>query len=139
MNAALAREMTKETAALYDLPCPDFTNPPRSYLTEGGGCAALHYRCPSCGFAHLIPVTGPQAWEWNGRIDSPTLAPSIKTMVPEGAYEQKAEMTCHHFLTDGALTVCPDSNLFPEGLGYRPGPLPLEEIPPMQVLPRPPH
>jgi hypothetical protein len=54
----------------------------------------LAFRCEGCGGYHSVPVTGPQAWAWNGDRDAPVLSPSLK--VNMGPYD--APRICHSFV-----------------------------------------
>lgn len=69
------------------------------------GQRALVWMCPGCGDFHRIPIEGPNGWEWNGSLASPTLNPSCKgeTPFPEGT------RVCHFFLRDGMMEFCSDS------------------------------
>lgn len=49
--------------------------------------------CPACDDAHTVSV-GPNGWTWNGNIEKPTFAPSIKVT----DHESKI---CHSFVRNG--------------------------------------
>ena len=65
----------------------------------------LWFYCAGCETNHRVPVTGPRKWTWNGRVDLPTLAPSILVTwtTPAGAH------CCHSFVTDGRIRYLQDS------------------------------
>lgn len=65
---------------------------------------ALAFHCPGCGCAHVIPVSGPKKWGWNGSSERPTFTPSIKTW----GRQDKADL-CHSFVTDGKIQFLGDS------------------------------
>lgn len=67
------------------------------------GVEDLWYECPGCGGLHIIPVSGPKAWGFNGSAESPTLTPSI---LSRGGREGKR--VCHHFLKDGQIQFLND-------------------------------
>jgi len=76
----------------------------RAQLRTGtDGVARLWWICPGCrtspaGWMHAVPVTGPQAWTWNGSLEKPTLNPSVKCTTGE-----KLDRICHTNLVDGVL------------------------------------
>lgn len=49
--------------------------------------------CPGCDDAHAVPVTGPNAWTFNGNVERPTLAPSLLCRI--------GDRVCHSFVRDG--------------------------------------
>lgn len=135
MTQAEAREYTHQTCAKFNQPPPpDTGNSWCAYLTDGGDAACLCYKCPSCGYSHSIPIHGPKAWGWNGRLDLPELSPSIKCTYGPGEDPHIANRVCHHFLRAGAVEMCGDSTAFIDGGPYRPGPLPLEFFPVSKAL-----
>lgn len=73
---------------------------------DGKGGRLLVYWCPGCDGAHAVPLDNRNAqgalWRWDGRIDAPTLAPSVH--VGKGG-----EFECHHFVTEGQIQYCTDS------------------------------
>lgn len=49
----------------------------------------------------ILPIVGPNAWQWNGSKEAPTLTPSILVeSVPNW------NDGWHGFLTDGKLVTC---------------------------------
>lgn len=107
MDHKKAVEVSRENCRRLGLPFTEPTGPAVAYIMQEG---SLFYECPACGHSHLIPTTpeastpGGPVWNWNGRIDSPTLSPSIKAT----RYDPEPEV-CHHFLTAGIVDVCGDS------------------------------
>jgi len=86
------------------------------------------FQCPGCGTSHVLRVSGPLPWNWNGSIESPTLTPSV--LFTSGHYapgwkgpkcwctynaehpEEKDSFSCvrcHSFITDGKIRFLPDS------------------------------
>ena len=69
--------------------------------------------CPGCQYSHLIPVEGPRAWRWNGNVNSPTFAPSIKVFGgvcdPHLTGKPTTVPTCHSWVTDGEIRFLADS------------------------------
>lgn len=49
-----------------------------------------------------VPVTGPQAWQWDGSKDNPNIHPSIQT-----GYTHNGEFheTFHGYVRDGVLEI----------------------------------
>lgn len=72
-----------------------------SRFTGGRGIA---FWCPACDGPHGVPTEGPGAWTWNGDVERPTLAPSLRVSAgPNGAD------VCHFFLRDGRIEYLGDS------------------------------
>lgn len=70
-------------------------------LSKSGWAA---WWCPGCDQAHVIPTQGPQAWGFNGSVESPTLMPSVLVHgVPA-----MGRPTCHSFVTDGKVQFLGD-------------------------------
>jgi len=64
----------------------------------------LTWYCPGCKSDHGVPVPPhPQAWEWNGSLEAPTLSPSI---LIGGRRDKPA--TCHCFVRDGRIEFLGD-------------------------------
>jgi hypothetical protein len=44
-----------------------------------GGRASVSFQCPGCGDHHTVPVSvgAGRDWTWDGKVDRPTLTPSI--------------------------------------------------------------
>ncbi len=67
--------------------------------------ARLSWYCPGCKSDHEVPVPPhPQAWEWNGSLESPTLSPSI--LIDYGGRRDKP--TCHCFVRNGRIEFLGD-------------------------------
>jgi hypothetical protein len=72
------------------------------------------FHCDGCESAHVIPITGPHAWGWNGSMDAPTLTPSILVTYPanpealEEFKEWRTERRCHSFVTNGQIQFLGD-------------------------------
>jgi len=85
------------------------------------------FQCPGCGQSHTLRTSGPDAWQFNGSVVSPTLQPSI--LFTSGHYAQgwqgpkcwctyKAEhpeetdafscLRCHSYITDGNIRFLDD-------------------------------
>lgn len=70
----------------------------------------LTYKCPGCGFLHLInldPSTGKPCWTFNGDMEKPTLSPSINSWSTK--QDGTVHRRCHHFVKDGKIQFCGDS------------------------------
>lgn len=70
------------------------------------GGRSLVYWCPACDGAHAVSLDMPNAqgarWRWNGHPDFPTLWPSVNV-------NASGPGRCHHFVTDGQIQYCADS------------------------------
>ncbi len=120
MNQSDARNFTVASCNKFNITVPPMQGFELcAYVTDGGAAGpCLHYVCPHCGYAHIIPFlkdygTGPR-WEWNGSLARPTLTPSIRCHYPAGHEALPAGGVCHHFLNDGKVGVCGDSSRFPD-------------------------
>ncbi|HMN09319.1 MAG TPA: DUF6527 family protein [Gemmatimonadaceae bacterium] len=103
----------------------------RAALLHYAGGAILQFWCPGCDEAHGPVVERPDpiaypgpVWEWNGSLDRPTIAPSIRVsgtkMTPEAEarWRQGARLTgdvmermdtlCHSFVRDGRIEFLGD-------------------------------
>jgi hypothetical protein len=73
------------------------------------------FHCPGCDSGHMIPISGPHAWGWNGSMDAPTFTPSILVRNPanpnalEEFKEWRTERRCHSFVRDGHIQYLTDS------------------------------
>lgn len=78
----------------------------RSRLTrEFGDGPRLTLWCPGCGHEKHVPVLDhPDAWQWNGNEEHPTLYPSIDQTArwPEGVRR------CHSFVRGGSIQYLGD-------------------------------
>lgn len=81
-------------------------------ITDGHGNQHVVFKCSGCNEQHVIPVTGPKAWIFNGSLDKPTLRPSILARYHawNEATEQYdlPESICHSFVTDGQIEFLSD-------------------------------
>lgn len=70
----------------------------------------LHFHCPGCDEAHLPRVGGVGSWTWNGRLDLPTLQPSVlvTSHVDKDDWTKKKEGRCHSHVTDGRIQFLTD-------------------------------
>jgi hypothetical protein len=74
------------------------------------------FNCPGCGDFHAIRISGNNAWDWNGSLDSPTVSPSILVTYPANPdaidefKEWRLERRCHSFVRDGKIEFCSDSS-----------------------------
>lgn len=70
------------------------------------GSQTLLFDCPGCGMLHATPVSGSKrpAWQWNNRLDAPTLTPSV--LVTWTRYD--APQMCHSFVRDGRIEFLGD-------------------------------
>ena len=65
----------------------------------------LIFECPGCKYSHQILVDGPQAWQWNGDMEKPTITPSI--LVNQHKSNPSA-LVCHSYITDGKIQFLND-------------------------------
>jgi len=83
----------------------------------GNGYKGILHWCPGCKEPHAIwteaPVGRP-TWTWDGNVDAPTCAPSIRCFT---RYDQGGEKLlpnneertlCHYFLQAGKINFCGD-------------------------------
>ena len=93
--------------------------------TNYDGDGYVSFQCPGCGQDHCLPLTGPNAWRFNGNAEWPTLQPSILATVlkvklgPDGKWNGEWELgedgkplpnICHSFVKDGRIQFLTDSN-----------------------------
>lgn len=65
------------------------------------------FHCPGCKSSHMVPVSGPYAWGWNGSMESPTFTPSIR--VTYNGSDGALPSCCHSFVRDGSIQFLDDS------------------------------
>lgn len=75
----------------------------------GEGCRAFLFSCPGCGMSHVVYVERPPGdpkpkWQWNGSVDAPTLAPSVRVRWRV----RDDERVCHSFIVDGKIQYLAD-------------------------------
>ena len=75
--------------------------------------------CPACEDIHCLSTR----WTWNGDVNRPTFAPSIKVTLSWG--EDHVMHRCHSWLRNGEWTYCRDSTHALAG-----GTAPLAPLPP---------
>lgn len=75
----------------------------------------VHFVCPGCKHAHGIH-TGPNGWQWNGDLASPTFVPSVLVSRTMGNYKfkddpdyEEHQEVCHSFVTDGRIQFLSDT------------------------------
>jgi hypothetical protein len=70
------------------------------------------FHCPGCEQTHVVPVTGPHAWGWNGSDDSPTFTPSILIHAIDPMWTDDNGKVhghrCHTFVRDGNIQFLGD-------------------------------
>jgi hypothetical protein len=78
----------------------------------GGDVEQVRFDCPGCGHPHVLPVTGPKAWGFNGSFEKPTFTPSIlvRWIDWDDGHEPRniRHVTCHSFVTDGRIQFLGD-------------------------------
>lgn len=73
----------------------------------------IRFGCPGCNGTHVIPTgASPNAWDFNGDLERPTLSPSILVyphgvLLDDGSVGQTPR--CHSFVRDGRIEFCSDS------------------------------
>lgn len=95
------------------------------FKRPNGDC--LMWYCPGCRCHHSVPVEGPNAWEWNGSLDSPTLTPSVRHRW-DFTDEGRAEKVCHYFVREGRLEYCLDCTHELAGTTVRLEPIESKEV-----------
>lgn len=66
------------------------------------------WHCPGCEGGHGVPVnahSSGRGWQWNGSLESPTLAPSV--LVNVGG-SNPTQPICHCFIRDGKIQFLSD-------------------------------
>jgi hypothetical protein len=61
----------------------------------------------STGFHAVRVEGGPNVWSWNGNLERPTFAPSIRVGWDHG--EERTPVVCHSFVRDGRIEFLADS------------------------------
>lgn len=71
---------------------------------------ALYFECPAqnCGLVR-VPLKGEPRWTWNGSLDKPTLAPSVRISWDFGEAPNRTHNCCHFNITDGVIQFAADS------------------------------
>lgn len=71
----------------------------------------LTWYCPGCKCSHGVPVPPhPQAWQWNGSLNAPTLSPSVLVTYEDigGGLPKDRPSVCHCFVRDGCIEFLGD-------------------------------
>ncbi len=74
----------------------------------------LKFYCPGCNLEHAVYVLGTDVpvWEWNNRLDKPTISPSILRQGPQrdaaGGFTRGSDGVCHSFVRDGMIEFLGD-------------------------------
>ncbi len=93
------------------------------------GIRRIRIDCPGCKETHIIPVSGPNAWEFYDNLERPTLTPSL--LIKTGHYTSQHKDgdncwctyntenkdnpapfkcgVCHSFITLGTIRFLTDS------------------------------
>jgi len=71
---------------------------------EGGHIA---FDCPGCKMPHVVRISGPGAWGFNGDHERPTFTPSVFVNAP-GPYHAPHLPSCHSFVRDGQIQFLGD-------------------------------
>jgi len=75
------------------------------YNGEDGKPSLIEFFCPGCGRCHPYAVNRSNPlhnWEFNGSMDAPTFAPSLRVFKANGSTE------CHLFVKAGKIEFCGD-------------------------------
>lgn len=84
----------------------------RSVVDADGNRGFGHW-CPGCRCAHIFWVAPKErpVWTFDGNVNSPTFAPSMRSFVPADEEEGLPEKTlCHYFLKAGVIDFLADSS-----------------------------
>jgi uncharacterized protein YlaI len=80
---------------------------------QPNGC--ILFMCPACDHVHSLPIegryTGPHdKWTWNGNVDKPTFAPSVRAWYDRPAHDGRPARTyvCHSFVREGRIEYLSD-------------------------------
>lgn len=74
--------------------------------TDKDGTRRVGFVCPGCGQIHMMPVTGPKAWDFNNNFQRPTFSPSILAKWTYG--EEHTRHVCHSFVREGRVEFLSD-------------------------------
>ena len=90
----------------------------RSVETVSG--SGIGFWCPGCSKMHVVSVSGPHAWSWDGNVMAPTLSPSIlvtgieritddeHARIMAGEKIKPRPLRCHSFLRGGVIDYLGD-------------------------------
>lgn len=72
------------------------------------GSGRLSFYCKGCKMIHMVETdtAAPIKWGFNGNYDKPTFTPSILVRYP--LREDKHQVVCHSFVTDGRIQYLSD-------------------------------
>ena len=76
------------------------------------GTRYVSFTCPGCREAHVLPITGPRAWGFDGNMALPTITPSI--LCRYHAFNEATdqydipESVCHSFVSRGEIQFLGD-------------------------------
>lgn len=82
-------------------------NTRRAKVLEGD---RLAFHCPGCDDAHVIRYGGPEAWQWDGNPELPTISPSVLVEYgkrPDSTGEWR-DKRCHSFVHSGRIEFLSD-------------------------------
>lgn len=71
-----------------------------------GGPYGWSFYCPGCEHDHVIPVEGPNGWNFNGNEECPTFSPSLLNRCR--MYGEDTDRVCHLFVQSGQLVFLGD-------------------------------
>lgn len=83
----------------------------RCRVVKGPQAEYRAFMCPGCDDLHVIPITGPKAWGYNGSMDRPTFTPSVLVHAnpPNPKTGWPGTPRCHSFVRDGRINYGLDS------------------------------
>lgn len=70
----------------------------------------MHW-CPACQCVHIFTVVGqkPRVWDFDGNMEKPTFAPSMRLLGGWDTEQQRFTRTdCHYFIKKGMIEYCKD-------------------------------
>lgn len=73
-----------------------------------GSVEKLLFECPACGCFHAAWIKNKPdrpVWMWDGNMDRPTFAPSIRVAIPC----ENGHQVCHFHVREGRIRYCNDS------------------------------
>lgn len=82
-------------------------------VTDANGNSGFGHYCPGCCCAHIFWVAPKErpVWSFDGNLEKPTFASSMRSFVPADTEEGTPEKTlCHYFLSAGVINFLSDSS-----------------------------
>lgn len=80
-------------------------------ITKDDTVVGYHHWCPACDEPHGIAVGTPNrsgaVWTFDGNLESPTFAPSVRCFAVDD--DGKRETLCHYFIRNGMVEFCSDN------------------------------